>query len=68
MPGYGKLYKSAFILEAVMEDRQIVVDYTIDLTITTYLNTPKFPCHSADSYYPLSQCIEDYVEAKIKCR
>ena len=68
MPGYGKLFGSTFVLEAAMEGHLSTADYIIDLTITTYLNTPEAPCHSTDSYYPLSQCIEEYIGAKIKCR
>ena len=68
MPGYGKLYGSTFVLEPTMEGHTIMVDYILELTVTTYLNTPESPCHSTDSYYPLSQCLEEYVEARIKCR
>ena len=69
LPGYGKLYGSTFVLEPAPKDGlTTVADYILDLTVTTYLNTPESPCHSTDSYYPLSQCIEEYVESKIKCR
>ena len=68
MPGYGKIYGSTFVLEAGKSGRQINVDYTLDLTVTTYKDTPDHPCHSADSYYPLSQCIDEYVEAKLNCK
>ena len=68
MPGYGKLYGSTFVLEPTMEGHTIMVDYILELTVTTYLNTPESPCHSTDISYPLSQCLEEYIEARIKCR
>ena len=68
MPGYGKLFRSTFVLEAAVENHVSMVDYILDLTVTTYINTQESPCHSADSYYPLSRCIEEYIEAKIKCK
>ena len=69
MPGYAKLFGSTFVLEAAARDGVLAVaDYILELTFTTYLNTAKSPCHSTESYFPLSQCIEEYVEAKIKCR
>ena len=68
MPGYAKLYGSTFVLETAKDGLLTTADFILDLTVTTYLNTPESPCHSTDSYYPLSQCIEEYVESKIKCR
>ena len=68
MPGYGKLYGSTFALEAAKSGHWNFVDYTLDLTVTTYKDTPDSPCHSADNYYPLSQCIDGYVEAKLNCK
>ena len=67
MPGYGKIYGSTFVLEASKSDHRLV-DYILDLTVTTYLNTPDSPCHSSESYHPLSRCIEEYVEAKLMCK
>ena len=68
MPGYGKLYGSTFVLETPKDGVISMNEYILDLTVTTYLNTPEFPCHSTDSYYSLSQCVENYVGAKLKCR
>ena len=68
MPGYGKIYGSTFVLEAAKSGRQTIVDYTLDLTVTTYLDTQYSPCYSTGSYYPLSKCIDDYVEAKLHCK
>lgn len=68
MPGYGKLYGSKFVLEAAKSGRHTNVDYTLDLTVTTYMDTTNSPCHSVDRYYPLSQCIDEYVEAKLDCK
>ena len=69
MPGYAKLFGSTFVLEPAAKDGVVsVADYILDLTVTTYLNRPQSPCHSTDSYYPLSQCIDKYVVAKLKCR
>ena len=65
MPGYAKLFGSTFVLEAAAKDGVVsVADYILDLTVTTYLNTPQSPCHSTNNYYPLSQCIEKYVDAR----
>ena len=68
MPGYGKLYGSTFDLVAPKDGFISVVNYILDLTVTTYLNIPEYPCHLTNSYYSLSQCLENYVGAKLKCR
>ena len=71
MPGYSKLFGSNFVFEAApIENKSALVDYILELTETTYLNRPESPCHPSDStesYNPLSQCIKEHVEAKMKC-
>ena len=64
IPGMSRLFGNDFIIEP----RRIGLStrcYILELTQTTYLDKAETPCLSSGDYYPVSNCIRDYVMGEL---